>query len=239
MSNNLNLTQVSSTQLQKEVTINAQAAAIDAAFTELYEIVGDTSPSLSAAEYRSAMVFRTDGAQTAAVTLTVPAIKRFFLADNILSSYDLDVVVGSTTETVIAGDTQIFYTDGTTDGLVPFINPSDASTGGLPVISAFVGGQPQSSELLAVLFFVGDVTLPINLTGSYAYADTAPTGAYSIDIKKNGGSIGSIDFAASTNAATFTFSSGVNFTSGDKITLEAPVSTDATIADISISLLGA
>ena len=78
--------------------------------------------------------------------------------------------------------------------------------------------------------------LPAGLTDSKAESVIAPTGQAVYTIKKNGISIGSIDFAASNNNATFTFTSQQSFVVGDLLTIEAPATADATHDEISWTL---
>ncbi|MFZ8458466.1 hypothetical protein ACO1MZ_14465, partial [Staphylococcus aureus] len=66
------------------------------------------------------------------------------------------------------------------------------------------------------------VTLPINLTGSRAVCQTAPTGAVTLNIKQNGTSIGTIAFAASATTGTFNFAAQVILNPGDVLELDAP-----------------
>lgn len=96
-----------------------------------------------------------------------------------------------------------------------------------------------ASQVLVVDNQIENVTLPTGLVGSRATCDVAPTGSVSVAIKKNGSSIGSIDFAANATAGTFTFSSDVIFTSGgDQLTLVAPSTPDTTFTGLAVSLHG-
>lgn len=81
------------------------------------------------------------------------------------------------------------------------------------------------------------VALPTSLTGSFAACRTAPTGSYSITIKKNGSSIGSINFAASSTTATFTFSSPQTLVPGDLVEFVGGTA-DATILGIYFTISG-
>jgi hypothetical protein len=69
-------------------------------------------------------------------------------------------------------------------------------------------------------------------------AGTPPTAQADLDVQKNGASIGTITFAASANTATFAFASEAAFTAGDRLTVLAPGSQDASLADISITFKG-
>ena len=235
MSNNLNLSQVTAGQSQKEVTINEQSATLDAALTEEYSIVGDVNPTLTATEFAENVTFTTDGTQTALITLTVPSSqKKLFVVNNLLNAFNVDVDKGTTTVTVLAGTAQLLYADGTADGLSDFVPEAETV---VPIYSWFAEGTYTPLEVIGTIVATKAATLPSGLTGSQGYAGTAPTGSIAIDIKKNGGSVGSIDFAAASNTATFTFASQVNLVAGDVLTFEAPTPADGTLADVSATLV--
>lgn len=235
MSNNLNISQVSAGQLQKDVTINEQAGQLDAAFTEQFEIAGDANPVLTSDEFAHNIVFNADGTQTGLTTLTVlSSQKKMFLVSNLDNAFDLDVVKGATTITVVGGTSQVFYSDGTTDGLVEFVPEAQQV---IPVISWFAEGVYGALEIVSTVVASTAMTLPANLVSSQAYAEVAPTGAVSITIKLNGVSIGTIDFAAAANAGTFTFTTEQALIAGDVLTFEAPGGVDGTFADVSVTII--
>jgi len=105
---------------------------------------------------------------------------------------------------------------------------ASGSASALYDISGATLSQPTDGAVLQRFIAVRDFKLPINLTGSVASSETATTGATSYPIKKNGSSIGSIDYGAAATAGTFTFAAEVSFTSGDLLTVEAPATADAT-----------
>ena len=55
-------------------------------------------------------------------------------------------------------------------------------------------------------------------------------------MKKNGSSIGTINWAASATTATYTFASTITFAAGDILQLVAPATADTTLADIGITI---
>lgn len=98
MSNNLNLSQVSASQNQKEVTINLQAGEIDAAITVKanFAIDNTNARTLTATEFRRNMLFHLVNAGTppdAAITLTVPAIARGLFAVMNETSFAVTVTI--------------------------------------------------------------------------------------------------------------------------------------------------
>jgi hypothetical protein len=118
------------------------------------------------------------------------------------------------------------------------------TAGGPYAITFDMGGgrttPPGTSESLlrhVISSNLTQVVLPSSLTGSYADCRTAPTGAYAITIKKNGTSIGSINFAASSTAGTFTFASSVTLVPGDLLEFVGGTA-DPTILGIYFTLSG-
>ena len=105
-------------------------------------------------------------------------------------------------------------------------------------IGVYFPGQLGAGVTLLQLVAPRAFTLPAGLTGSQGYAGTAPTAQADLEIRKNGASIGTITFAASASTATFTFSSKVAFAAGDRLTVIAPGTQDASLADISITFKG-
>lgn len=83
---------------------------------------------LTSTQFRSAMTFIPSGL-SATRSLTVPAVKRaLFLVNNTDATYTITVTRGSTTVSVAPGELGVFYTDGTTDGLVGAIVVTGAAS---------------------------------------------------------------------------------------------------------------
>lgn len=99
-------------------------------------------------------------------------------------------------------------------------------------------GAVTADGLVAYFLTVRSFQLPASLTGSYAACVTAPSSAISFDIKKNGASVGSINFTASATSGTFTFPSATTFAAGDVLKVVAPADT-AGMEDMSFTLKGA
>lgn len=98
---------------------------------------------------------------------------------------------------------------------------------------------PSASGYVLNFIAVRNFQIPSGAVGSYAKAQTAATAEATFTIYKNGVSIGTFVFAAAGTTATFnSFGSTVSFTAGDVLTIKAPGSADATLADIGITLKG-
>lgn len=105
-------------------------------------------------------------------------------------------------------------------------------------IAGFFGGSPTASQLMLQFVAATAFTLPASLTNSQLYAVTDPAADWDVDIQKNGSSVGTLSIAGGANTGTFSFASETSFTAGDRLTLVAPSSVDADVADISWNLKG-
>lgn len=105
-------------------------------------------------------------------------------------------------------------------------------------IALFVPQNPVDNELILVLVADRDFTLPASLTGSTGYATTAPDDNDTWDLRKNGASIGSVNFTAASNAVSFTFSSETSFASGDRFEIVADYPSDASLAGVALTFKG-
>lgn len=104
MSNNLDLSQVTAAQNNKEVTINDQAAELDAAVTAAVDIAVDNSNAitLTAAQFRGSNMFHIvndSPVPTAAITVTIPAVSRGVFAVINETSYEVTVEISGQSET--------------------------------------------------------------------------------------------------------------------------------------------
>jgi hypothetical protein len=117
------------------------------------------------------------------------------------------------------------------------INTLDTAAG-LYALGLTYDGSPGTGEVIlrhpAPIAF----NLPISLTNSQFYAATAANATATFTLKKNGASIGTIQFATGATSGTATFSTGVAFAVSDKLTMEAPSPADSTLADLGFSIKG-
>lgn len=97
-------------------------------------------------------------------------------------------------------------------------------------------GLVPATQLLFWYPFSATNTLAAGLPGAVANCGVAPTGTITMPIKKNGTTIGSVDFAASANTGTFTCASAVTFDPGDVLTVWGPTATDDTFATIGVNM---
>ena len=100
-------------------------------------------------------------------------------------------------------------------------------------------GQPGASEVVFRQIVARRVSLEADLAGSVGVAGTAATADADFDVRRNGTSVGTIRFVAGATAATFIAASAVTLEIGDELTVVAPASVDASLADLGLVLAGA
>lgn len=92
-------------------------------------------------------------------------------------------------------------------------------------IAFFLAGVPTFDAVGGLFVATRALTIPAGATGSQAYADTAPGGAeidQIFDIQRNGSSVGSITFTASSNTGTFSVASDIVLAVGDRLAIVNP-----------------
>jgi hypothetical protein len=109
-------------------------------------------------------------------------------------------------------------------------------------VQAGASGTLTSNQILGQTPAVRTITLPANFAGSVGYAGVAATAtaAISVSVWTSGTTtnVGTISFAAGSNTATFTTSGAVTVNPGSVIIFTAPATADATLGNVSITLLG-
>lgn len=235
MAGNLNWldipTAVASLGDEKSDLINAQRGSFDAALTEVYTLATDSSESITAAVFEENIAFQFPSANTATQDLTIPSgSARLFTVVN-SSSFNCTVTNGTTSLTVEAQTGEVFYAGAGANELFN-VTPKISEAYRAHTINVYANGAYTSNEVIAQYAFTVEAEIPSSMTNSIFKVETAPTGAISFDVQKNGSSIGTIDFAASATDATFTFASAVTFNASDVLSIVAPASVDGTLAGL-------
>lgn len=104
-------------------------------------------------------------------------------------------------------------------------------------ICSCVLGKPDAGATVFMALAVRSFTIPSSYTGSQAKASVSATASSVFTIYKNGSSIGTFTFAASGSTATFS-GAGASIVAGDLLTVVAPGSQDATLANIAFTIAG-
>lgn len=114
---------------------------------------------------------------------------------------------------------------------------SGAGTGTAVENPVFFEGTPSASQLRQWVA-VRACTFPVDMVGSIGRAGVAATAQTDFDLQKNGVSFGTMRFAASGTSASFIAASATSFAAGDVLSVVAPGTPDATLANIAATLLG-
>lgn len=104
-------------------------------------------------------------------------------------------------------------------------------------LASFFDGVPAASDDIYKFVAPRAFYLPQDLTSSRCEASVAATAQTDFDIQRNGVSIGTIRFAAAGTVATFIFAANVNFSIGDNLSIVAPLTPDATLADLQFTIV--
>lgn len=102
----------------------------------------------------------------------------------------------------------------------------------------FNPGVPSSSEFMGRWVAPRNFEIPAGLTESQGHAGVAATAQTDFDLQQNGSSIGTIRFAAAATVATFIKASATVIAAGDRIDIIAPGIADATLADLTFTIMG-
>ena len=116
------------------------------------------------------------------------------------------------------------------DGLAGLTPPYD--------IGVFFNGVPGDSEDILRFKCVRAFRLFAGLSNSRAEALVAATAATTVSIRRNGVQVGTVNWAMGATDATFTLAADVDYAQDDTLELIAQATADATLEDISITLIG-
>jgi hypothetical protein len=125
-------------------------------------------------------------------------------------------------------------------GLTPtsYSLTGDGAIQGPAYVAGSFSGSPAAAQIIERYIFATPVTFPWGLAGSYGTAGTAATATVTFSIQHNGTAVGTMVFAAGAATAGFTMAAATTFIAGDVLTIMAPASPDATLANLAWTLTG-
>jgi hypothetical protein len=97
-------------------------------------------------------------------------------------------------------------------------------------------GAPGASETVLRAVLARRTRFATDFATSRGHAGIAATAQADFDVRRNGTSIGTVRFPAGSATATFIAASAVTCEPGDRLTVVAPATPDATLADIAVTL---
>jgi hypothetical protein len=163
--------------------------------------------------------------------------------DGIASGLDADTLDGMSSG---AFSTTGHAHDGTT---ISGLDAGDVTTGtfapprlGTCDLAAFLPGKPAASVVLARLAITRPTRLPAGLGGSVSYSGVNATSSSAVTLRKRTAagvtsSIGYLTWSSANSTPSVSFTSAVDFSAGDFLEFFSPSNTDATLADLSITLV--
>jgi hypothetical protein len=97
-------------------------------------------------------------------------------------------------------------------------------------------GKPDAGVTWLDFLIVRKLSLALNLAGSLAVANTAPTADATFTITQNATAIGTLKFAAGSKTGVFTSTAAVTLAVGDRLQVTTPGTQDSTLAGVTITL---
>jgi len=159
-------------------------------------------------------------------------------------SYDIDGVL-SASQTIwnLANQVPVgsVYWNGATGVIDAEETPAKPSKlSNLYVIGVSAPGTFEDEQVILFHVVVGgeDIELPKKLFYSQIKCGTSPSAQADFDIKVNGVSKGTATILTGQTSGSFTFNNAVDLNDGDVVSITAPASADATLADVGITLKG-
>ena len=196
---NLAIAHIQASQDQKEVTANAGFDALDLAMTATLAVdcsAGGTV-SVSAADLRRNVRLVLGGAPGAGFTLELADVKRLLAVRN---ATDTDAILTNTAggETVdLPAGAELMIHSGP-DGVAGV----GAAGGGVYDFGMVAFAAPPPGAVIGKVVIPRAIVIPADFTGARGDVDTPPVADWSIDVTRNGLSIGTIT-ASTTGAFTF------------------------------------
>lgn len=117
-------------------------------------------------------------------------------------------------------------------------NPAASGGATKVALSFFARSKLDASDILFRHKVARAFTLPAGLLGSVVDAAEAATASTALTVRKNGTSVGTATFAASGTTATLAMASATSFAKDDVLSITGPATADATLADVSGTILG-
>lgn len=158
---------------------------------------------------------------TAEVFLTSAAEDNPLLGSPIATALALLVLTGNANKK--------FQVNGTGDGVQLVANDYFVDT--------FFNASPTASQVIIKYVFPVAVSFAANFAGYAGHVGTNPAASFAMDVQKNGVSVGTITISTG-GAFTLVTSGAVAFAVGDRLSIIAPATPDASIAKMALTLKG-
>jgi hypothetical protein len=118
------------------------------------------------------------------------------------------------------------------------VSPAQLAAAQYYDIQGGAAGVPTASQLILSHVAVRTITWNANFASSRGYASAAATDQATFTIAVNGTGIGTMTFAAGAQTASFTLTGSTVIAPGQVLDVIAPATADATLANVTLTLLG-
>lgn len=243
----LAIPQIAESQNNKYITANNQIDFLEQAANRALAnaAVGAGPWTLTAAEFTRYYAFKAGGASAAFDIITPGDIGGAGLTKRVFAVINADTVDTATVKSDAAGTTVVIPAGYSAiiaqvgDDLTALTMFNSTLGTSIPYdIGVFIPGEPADAALVMQYVAPRAIAFPDDFAGAVGRCSVNPTGTSVFDVLKNGSSIGSVSIST---GGVFTFSTtggAVSLAIGDYLSMTAPGTADATLANISIILKG-
>jgi hypothetical protein len=214
--------------------------------TEPYTLPVATASVLGGVKIGANVTVAGDGTISVATPYTLPVATTTNMGGVIVPASGGILVDGSGNITLNASDVVTSFN--TRTGAVTLTIGDVTAVGGVSTTQLAAakyydipGGAPgtlAASQLILQHVAVRTITWNASFGSSHGYASVAATASTTFTIAVNGTTIGTMVFAASATTATFTLTGSTSITAGQVLTVTGPATPDATLANVTFTLLG-
>lgn len=104
-------------------------------------------------------------------------------------------------------------------------------------LASAINGKPAANAVVLNFVAARSFTIPAGMVGSRAKSTVNATATTVFTIKKNGANVGTLTFAAANSTGVFAMATQTSFVEGDVLSMSAPATADATLADIAYTIV--
>jgi hypothetical protein len=211
-----------------------------------FALVSDLSGTLSWAA--AGAVISTDTTDTVLYPTMTTLSSGNFTAAKVNTSFTYNATNGTLSATTLSGTLAnsltingTVYNNSSAVSLTIPAGPTGPAGPSTYDLFQFVNGKPLATEVLMRAIAVRAYTIAANFAGCLAYCTTGAASAQTINILKNGATIGTITFAISSTSGTFAgSSSGVTMNIGDQLQVQmaSGASQDSSFSDLAFTIKG-